>query len=185
MSQQRKSMVQRSPATAENGSFERRKAKEWRRSDTQRDDLLRYSYAERRRAAEGLSGAKPGRAKERRSTAQEMNSIDIQGSKNPRSCWNRNGDRHLNHYEKALFCIIQQAGPKSKEGIMPREKEGFREQLQSLMERFPGKEAVGLEACCEMLDTDRRILLKDKTFPAKKVGGKYMIPLVGLARWLC
>ena len=93
--------------------------------------------------------------------------------------------RSLNHNEKALFCIIQQTGPKNKEEHMPREKEGFREQLQSLMERFPGKEAVGLEACCEMLDTDRRILLKDKTFPAKKVGGKYMIPLVGLARWLC
>lgn len=93
--------------------------------------------------------------------------------------------RSLNRNEKALFCIIQQTGPKSKEEHMPREKEGFREQLQSLMERFPGKEAVGLEACCEMLDTDRRVLLKDKTFPAKKVGGKYMIPLVGLARWLC
>lgn len=95
------------------------------------------------------------------------------------------GDRNLNRNEKALFCIIQQTGSKNKEEHMPREKEGFREQLQSLMERFPGKEAVGLEACCEMLDTDRRILLKDKTFPAKKVGGKYMIPLVGLARWLC
>ena len=35
--------------------------------------------------------------------------------KNPRSCWNRNGDRHLNHNEKALFCIIQQDGPKIKE----------------------------------------------------------------------
>lgn len=68
---------------------------------------------------------------------------------------------------------------------MPREKEGFREQLESLVSRFPGKEAVSLETCCELLDTDRRILLNDKTFPAKKVGGKYLIPLVGLARWLC
>ena len=42
--------------------------------------------------------------------------------KNPRSCWNRNGDRNLNNHEKALFCIIQQTGPKSKEGIMPRVK---------------------------------------------------------------
>ena len=100
-------------------------------------------------------------------------------------CSEHDGDRNLSNHEKALFCIIQQTGPKNKEEHMPREKEGFREQLQSLMERFPGKEAVGLEACCEMLDTDRRILLKDKTFPAKKVGGKYMIPLDGLARWLC
>ena len=68
---------------------------------------------------------------------------------------------------------------------MPREKEGFRDQLQSLMERFPGKEAIGLEACCKLLDTDRRILLKDRTGPARKVGGKDVIPLVGLARWLC
>ena len=68
---------------------------------------------------------------------------------------------------------------------MQREKEGFHEQLASLISRFPGREAISLEACCKILDTDRRILLKDKTFPAKKVGGKYMIPLVGLARWLC
>ena len=69
------------------------------------------------RAAEGLSGASRRRAKERRSTAQEMNGIDIHGSKNPRSCWNRNGDRNLNHNEKALFCIIQQTGPENKEEL--------------------------------------------------------------------
>lgn len=32
------------------------------------------------------------------------------------------GDRHLNHYEKALVCMIQHIGPKCKEDIMPRVK---------------------------------------------------------------
>lgn len=68
---------------------------------------------------------------------------------------------------------------------MPREKEGFREQLEILMSKFPGREAIGIAECCTVLGTDRRVLLADRTFPAKKVGGKYLVPLVGLARWLC
>lgn len=68
---------------------------------------------------------------------------------------------------------------------MPREKEGFREQLESLTTRFPGKEAIGLPECCAILCTHRDVLLSDKAFPAKKVGGKYLIPIIALARWLC
>lgn len=37
-------------------------------------------------------------------------------------CSEHDGDRNLNNHEKALFCIIQQAGPEIKEGIMPRVK---------------------------------------------------------------
>ena len=33
---------------------------------------------------------------------------------------------------------------------MPREKEGFHEQLASLISRFPGREAISLEACCKI-----------------------------------
>ena len=35
-------------------------------------------------------------------------------------CSEHDGDRHLNHYEKVLFCIIQQDGLEIKEDIMPR-----------------------------------------------------------------
>lgn len=75
---------------------------------------------------------------------------------------------------------------------MPREKEGFREQLARLDELFPGKEILSMNEVCKMLRADRHTLLLDKTFPVKKVGGtpgkefngRYLIPKVGLARWL-
>lgn len=72
---------------------------------------------------------------------------------------------------------------------MPREMEGYHEQLVRLSERFPGREAISIKECCEALPLDRRTILADKTFPAKRVNGrssrKYIIPLVALARWMC
>lgn len=74
---------------------------------------------------------------------------------------------------------------------MPKEKEGYREQLARLDELFPGKEVLSMEEVRKMLHVDRRSLLRDKTFPAKKIGGyaqefkgKYVIPKVALARWM-
>jgi len=67
---------------------------------------------------------------------------------------------------------------------MPREKEGFRDQLAVLRERFPDVEAIDIKTCESILTCDRRTLFNDKTFPAKKVGGKFVVPIVGLARWL-
>ena len=75
---------------------------------------------------------------------------------------------------------------------MPREKEGFREQLARLDERFPDKETLGMAEVSAYLGTYRRTLISDKTFPARKLGktkseygGVYIIPKVLLARWLC
>lgn len=74
---------------------------------------------------------------------------------------------------------------------MPREKEGFRDQLERLSERYPGREAIGIEEAAEIVGLDRRTLISDKSFPARKcgnkspTGGKYIVPLAGLARWLC
>lgn len=74
---------------------------------------------------------------------------------------------------------------------MPREKEGFREQLARLDEIFPGKEAIGICEVSKMLGVYRATLLHDKTFPARKIGetnkpmgGKYIVPKVALARWM-
>jgi len=67
---------------------------------------------------------------------------------------------------------------------MPREKEGFRDQLAALRERFPDVEAIDIKTSERILGRDRRTFLSDKTFPAKKVGGTYMVTVVGLARWL-
>lgn len=71
---------------------------------------------------------------------------------------------------------------------MPIEKEGFREQLDRLNARFPGRETIYIKEACEVVGLCRDTLLLDKTFPAKKPGnrknGKIVIPLVALARWL-
>lgn len=71
---------------------------------------------------------------------------------------------------------------------MPREKEGYRDQLERLSERFPGRETIYITEACEVVGLCRDTLLLDKTFPAKRPGGKkngrIVVPLVALARWM-
>ena len=68
---------------------------------------------------------------------------------------------------------------------MPREKEGYRAQLEFLVTLCPGVASVDIKTCTKILGCERHTLLNDKTFPAKKVGGKYIVPLSELARWMC
>lgn len=67
-----------------------------------------------------------------------------------------------------------------------RELDGYRQQLERLAERYPGKEVLNMQEVCKMLRCHRQTLLADKTFPAKQIGGKgkYYVPVVGLARWM-
>lgn len=67
---------------------------------------------------------------------------------------------------------------------MPRERESFRDQLQVLQQKFEGQEVLTMEQSCQLLGLDRDALLHDKDFPAKKVGKRYIIPIVPLARWM-
>ena len=67
---------------------------------------------------------------------------------------------------------------------MPREREDFRDQLQALREQFAGQEVLMMDQSCKLLGLDRDALINDKSFPAKKVGKKYIIPIVPLARWM-
>lgn len=69
---------------------------------------------------------------------------------------------------------------------MPREPEGYREQLEHLAERYPGKEVLTIQEVCKMFRCNRRKLLSDKTFPVKQFNnqGRYYIPIAGLARWM-
>nr|DAJ33597.1 MAG TPA: hypothetical protein [Bacteriophage sp.] len=41
-----------------------------------------------------------------------------------------------------------------------------------------------MEQSEKLLCVDRMALLNDKTFPVKKVGRRYIIPIVPLARWM-
>jgi hypothetical protein len=72
---------------------------------------------------------------------------------------------------------------------MPREKEGFREQLAALMERYPGREVIDIKEAAEMLNVCVRTLREDQSFPSIKIGSKrgngpVRVSLVQLARWM-
>lgn len=68
---------------------------------------------------------------------------------------------------------------------MPREKEGFHEQLEAVYEHF-GKEPalIPLDKAAAYVGVDKRTLLEDRSFPVKTVGRSYRVSLVSLARWL-
>ena len=65
-----------------------------------------------------------------------------------------------------------------------RERAAVRAQLRSLRARVAGQEVLTLDQSSKLLGLDRAALLGDKDFPAKKVGKKYIIPIVPLARWM-
>lgn len=54
------------------------------------------------------------------------------------------------------------------------------------LRRVFGEEAtmLNLNAVAKYLHKSPRTLLKDKTFPVKKIGGRYEVYIVNLARWI-
>lgn len=66
---------------------------------------------------------------------------------------------------------------------MPREKEDFRDNLSRISERFSGELIPYLEAC-EYIGCTRKQMDRDRSFPKKKIGGRYYVTVVALARWL-
>jgi len=67
---------------------------------------------------------------------------------------------------------------------MPREKEDYRENLRLIFEKFGEVQLIPLKQVAEFCGADVRSLQKDKEFPQKKLGGRYYVPAVSLARWL-
>lgn len=65
------------------------------------------------------------------------------------------------------------------------EKATFHDELERLYERFSRDCVfVHLSDAAKYCKMDPRTLLADKTFPYKKLGRKYQVPIVGLARWI-
>jgi hypothetical protein len=66
-----------------------------------------------------------------------------------------------------------------------RVKESYYACLEELHRVF-GEDATMLtiDAAAKYLHKNYRTLLADKTFPAKKIGGRYEIYIVNFARWL-
>lgn len=63
------------------------------------------------------------------------------------------------------------------------EKKDYRDNLERLSQKFSG-ELIPYTDACEYLGTTRKQLDHDKTFPKKKVAGRYYVTVVALAKWL-
>jgi len=67
---------------------------------------------------------------------------------------------------------------------MAKERADYHDNLEMLRELYPGKVSITIKEACALMDRDRRTLLKDRGFPAQLLGGQYIVPLVGLAKYL-
>ena len=63
------------------------------------------------------------------------------------------------------------------------EKKDYRDNLERISARFNG-ELIPLLDVVGYLGCDKRTLMADKTFPTKKVGGRYFVTAIALAKWL-
>lgn len=64
------------------------------------------------------------------------------------------------------------------------EKDNFYIQLNDLKESFPDVKQITVTEAARYLSVDPRTLKNDKTFPIKKLGGRYMVNILNFARWL-
>ncbi len=67
---------------------------------------------------------------------------------------------------------------------MPREKETYRDNLESLRASFPGKEQISVPEAARYLGVTKERIFADDTFPKRKLGCQYIVVLVNFARWL-
>lgn len=66
---------------------------------------------------------------------------------------------------------------------MASEKADFRDNLVRITERF-STELIRVKEVATFLGVDAKSLNNDKTFPQKKVGGRWYVSAVALARWM-
>lgn len=55
--------------------------------------------------------------------------------------------------------------------------------LEELKRAF-GKPQITVQEAARFLHKDRRTLLADRTFPYRRRGGRYLVSLVALAKWM-
>ena len=70
------------------------------------------------------------------------------------------------------------------------EKEGYQESLNMLMEMYPGRVALSVKEVAQITDSNVSTIYDatkrvKKPLPSKKLGGKVVIPITSLARWMC
>lgn len=68
---------------------------------------------------------------------------------------------------------------------MTRECETFYDQLKELREKYgENKTFLYITEAAKYCGVDFRTLQADKSFPVKKMGGRYRVNVINFARWL-
>lgn len=67
---------------------------------------------------------------------------------------------------------------------MPREKETYRDNLEELRARFPGREVISVPEAAGYLGVTKERIFGDETFPRRTLGKQTSVVLVNFARWL-
>lgn len=67
---------------------------------------------------------------------------------------------------------------------MPREKEDYRDNLEMLRAKFGDVCTIPILQVAEYTQKDVRTLKADTKFPLKQLRSSYVVPIVGLAKWL-
>ena len=65
-----------------------------------------------------------------------------------------------------------------------RVKEHYYDNLKRITDKFGGTELIRLKQAAEYLGVDERRLKESRDFPMKKIGGRYYVASVALARWI-
>lgn len=70
------------------------------------------------------------------------------------------------------------------------EKQGYRENLELLRQHFPGKVTLSVKETAAILGVSTNIVYDMARYaknplPHQKAGARVLIPIAGLARWMC
>ena len=70
------------------------------------------------------------------------------------------------------------------------EKQGYRETLNFLCETFPDQIMISVKDAAKATKMNENTIraamkLRKNPFPSVRIGGRVMVPLTSLARWMC
>ncbi len=65
-----------------------------------------------------------------------------------------------------------------------RVKEDYYDNLQRISDKFGGVELIPIKQAAEYLGVDERTLKGSRDFPLKRVGRRFYVASVALARWI-
>ena len=64
-------------------------------------------------------------------------------------------------------------------------QELLKAQIEEIYEKIPGRPAlISLTTAARIVGRRKEFLLADGTFPVKRMGRRWLVPVVALARWI-